>query len=126
MTGTTNGSGSASTEAPYRVAIYARYSSEMQNELSIDDQLMRCRDEVGRRGWRVAGIYQDEARSGWSLDREGFQELRAAAERGKFDAIMMWKFDRLARDHNHTVMIKALLRHQYDLKLFCVEGVSEG
>lgn len=112
------------SSARLRVAIYARFSSEMQNEISIDDQVQRCREEIARRGWRVAGIYSDSARSGWSLDRQGFQDLRVAAEKGKFDAVMMWKFDRLARDHNHTVMIKALLRHQYGLKLFCVEGVS--
>jgi DNA invertase Pin-like site-specific DNA recombinase len=109
----------------FRVAIYARYSSEMQNEISLEDQVSLCREEIARRGWRVAGIYTDSARSGWSLDRDGFQEFRAAAEKGRFDAAMFWKFDRLARDHNHTVMIKALLRHQYGLKLFCVEGVSE-
>jgi DNA invertase Pin-like site-specific DNA recombinase len=51
--------------------------------------------------------------------------MRAAAERGKFEAIAMWKFDRLARDHNHAVMIKMLLRREYGLKLFCVEGFSE-
>jgi site-specific DNA recombinase len=111
--------------APLRCAIYARYSSEMQNEISIEDQVTLCREEIARRGWRVAAIYTDSARSGWSLDRDGFQEFRTAAEKGKFDAAMFWKFDRLARDHNHTVMIKALLRHQYELKLFCVEGVSE-
>ncbi|NDJ35741.1 MAG: recombinase family protein, partial [Chloroflexi bacterium] len=111
-------------ERPFRVAIYARYSSELQNEISIDDQVQRCRQEIARRGWRVAGIFQDEARSGWSLDRAGFQHMRQAAEHQKFDALMLWKFDRLARDHNHTVMIKALLRHQYGLKLYCVEGVS--
>ncbi|MBN1122220.1 MAG: recombinase family protein, partial [Anaerolineae bacterium] len=109
----------------YRVAIYARYSSEMQNEISIDDQIARCREEIARRGWRVAETYEDSAKSGWSLDRDGFQAMRAAAEKGKFQAVMLWKFDRLARDHNHTVMIKALLRHQCELKLYCVEGVSE-
>jgi DNA invertase Pin-like site-specific DNA recombinase len=113
------------SDLPLRVAIYARFSSELQNEISIEDQVARCREEVARRGWRVAGIYTDSARSGWSLDRDGFQELRTAAEHGKFDAIMFWKFDRLARDHNHIVMIKALLRHQCGLKLFCVEGVSQ-
>jgi site-specific DNA recombinase len=109
----------------YRVAIYARYSSEMQNEISIEDQIARCREEIARRGWRVAETYEDSAKSGWSLDRDGFQAMRAAAEKGKFQAVMLWKFDRLARDHNHTVMIKALLRHQCGLKLYCVEGVSE-
>ncbi len=77
-------------EVPYRVAIYARYSSEMQNEISIEDQVGRCREEIARRGWRVAGIYHDSAKSGWSLDRDGFQELRLAAEKKKFDAVCFW------------------------------------
>jgi site-specific DNA recombinase len=51
--------------------------------------------------------------------------MRKSAERGKFDAVIMWKFDRLARNHEHAVMIKMLLRHEYGLKLFCVEGFSE-
>ncbi len=116
--------GQVEQAAPLRCAIYARFSSEMQNELSLEDQVDRCREEIARRGWRVASIFTDSARSGWSLDRDGFQEMRTASEKGKFDAVMFWKFDRLARDHNHTVMIKALLRHQYELKLYCVEGVS--
>ncbi len=63
--------------------------------------------------------------TGWSLDRDGFTELRNDAERGKFDAVMFWKFDRLARNHEHAVMIKILLRREYGLKLHCVEGFSE-
>jgi site-specific DNA recombinase len=46
-------------------------------------------------------------------------------EAPRFDSVVMWKFDRLARDHDHTVMIKMLLRREYGLKLFCVEGFSE-
>jgi site-specific DNA recombinase len=108
-----------------RFAIYARYSSEMQNELSLEAQEARCRDEIANRGGAVVAVFRDRERSGWSLDREGFTELRAAAERGRFDAIMFWKFDRLARNHDQAVMIKMLLRHEYGLKLYCVEGFSE-
>jgi hypothetical protein len=35
------------------------------------------------------------------------------------------RIHRLARNHDHAVMIKMLLRHEYNLKLFCVEGFSE-
>lgn len=112
-------------EKRLRFAIYARYSSEMQSDLSLEAQEAYCRRAVAERGGVVVGVYKDSARTGWSLEREGFDELRANAERGKFEAIMFWKFDRLARDHNHTVMIKMLLRHEYGLKLYCVEGVSE-
>ena len=108
-----------------RFAVYARYSSEMQNEISIEAQLDRCQKAVAQRGGVIVATYSDMERTGWSLERDGFNDMRRAAERGKFDAVMFWKFDRLARDHNHTVMIKMLLRHEYGLKLFCVEGSSE-
>ncbi len=115
------------TKPPKRVrfAIYTRYSSEMQNELSLEAQEYRCRLAIADRGGVVVAVYSDSARSGWSLEREGFNDLRIDAERGRFDAVMFWKFDRLARNHDHAVMIKMLLRHEYGLKLYCVEGFSE-
>ena len=112
-------------EKRIRFAIYARYSSEMQNELSLEAQEARCRDAIAARGGAVVAVYKDSAKTGWSLERDGFNELRRTAEHGRFDAIMFWKFDRLARDHDHAVMIKMLLRHEYGLKLYCVEGFSE-
>lgn len=108
-----------------RFAIYTRYSSDMQNELSLEAQEARCREEIAKRGGAVVAVYSDGAKSGWSLDRTGFNDMRAAAERGKFDAAMFWKFDRLARNHDDAVVIKMLLRREYNLKLYCVEGFSE-
>ena len=108
-----------------RFAIYTRYSSEMQNDLSLEAQEDFCRLEIAERSGVIIEVFSDGAKSGWSLERDGFIQLRRAAERGKFDAIMFWKFDRLARNHDHAVMIKMLLRHEYGLKLYCVEGFSE-
>ncbi len=108
-----------------RFAIYTRYSSEMQNEISLEAQEDLCRKAIAERGGVVVAVFSDGAKSGWSLERDGFQQLRTAAAHGKFDAVMFWKFDRLARNHEHAVMIKMLLRHEYKLKLYCVEGFSE-
>jgi site-specific DNA recombinase len=108
-----------------RFAIYTRYSSEMQNDLSLEAQEERCRKAIAERDGVVVSVFNDGAKSGWSLERNGFMELRAMAARRKFDAVMFWKFDRLARNHDHVVMIKMLLRHEYGVKLYCVEGFSE-
>jgi site-specific DNA recombinase len=108
-----------------RFAIYCRYSDAIQSEISLDSQEAMCREEILRRNGVVVGVYKDAAQFGWSLDREGFINLRADAAQHQFDAIMMWKFDRLARDHTQVTMIKALLRHEYGVKLYCVEGFSE-
>jgi site-specific DNA recombinase len=108
-----------------RFAIYTRYSSELQNDLSLEAQEEQCRRAIAERGGVVVAVFSDGAKSGWSLEREGFLELRRAAESQRFEAVMFWKFDRLARDHQQAVMIKMLLRHEYGLKLYCVEGFSE-
>ena len=42
-----------------RAVIYARYSSDLQSEASIDDQLSVCRDRAEREGWTVVGSYTD-------------------------------------------------------------------
>ena len=115
----------SSTGKRTRFAIYTRYSSEMQNDLSLEAQERICREAIAERGGVVTAVYSDSAKSGWSLDRDGFNELRRAGERNKVDAVMFWKFDRLARNHEHAVMIKMLLRHEYGIKLYCVEGFSE-
>lgn len=108
-----------------RFAIYARYSSEMQNEMSIEAQIRACREEIKKYDGMVVAEFKDSAKNGWSLDREGFQQLRAEAQHGRFDAVMVWKFDRLARDLDQANAIKHLLRKDYGLKIYCVQGVSE-
>jgi site-specific DNA recombinase len=113
------------TDKSLRFAIYTRYSSEMQNDLSLEAQETYCREAIKKRGGIVVEVFKDSAKSGWSLDRDGFKALKAAAEQRKFDAVMFWKFDRLARNHTDSVMIKILMRHEYGLKLYCVEGFSE-
>ena len=96
-----------------RFAIYARYSSDMQNEISLEDQEAVCREAIGARGGVVVAVFKDGAERGWSLDREDFQKMQKSAEKGKFDSLMVWKFDRLARDFEQSVIVKAFLRHEY-------------
>ncbi len=115
----------AQTNQRLRFASYARYSTEMQNELSIEDQLKCCRAEIAKRGGVLIAEFSDDAQSGWSLDRTGLNDLRAFTAAKKVDAVMFWKFDRLMRDHDQTVVVKLLLRREYGVKLFCVEGFSE-
>lgn len=65
-----------------KAALYARYSSDLQNPGSIDDQLRLCRELAERQGWEIVGLYHDEAVSGASLQgRDGllvFQGERRA------------------------------------------------
>jgi DNA invertase Pin-like site-specific DNA recombinase len=74
-----------------RVAIYARYSSVIQRDESIEDQLRVCRDYASRQGWLVVDSYSDRAISGTSMLRPGLQELIADASGGRFDMVPVTK-----------------------------------
>ena len=99
-----------------RVAVYARVSSERQAEkdLSIPSQLKALRKYALDREWDVAEEYVDEAKSATSANRPAFKDMIAAAK-GKvkpFDAILVWKLSRFARNREDSVLYKSLLRRQ--------------
>ena len=47
-----------------RAVIYARYSSDLQSEASIEDQIRLCRERVAEENGSVVDIYADYAISG--------------------------------------------------------------
>ena len=81
-----------------RVAIYARFSSQMQSEASIEDQVRICRERAAREGWTVTEVFSDIAVSGASMRRSGVQHLIEEASRGSFDVVITEALDRLSRD----------------------------
>lgn len=82
-----------------RAAIYARFSTELQNERSTEDQINLCRAYAQREGLEVVGVYEDKAKSGASvLGRDGLQDMLADAQQKKFDVIVVESLDRLSRD----------------------------
>jgi site-specific DNA recombinase len=84
---------------PKHAAIYARFSSDKQNERSIDDQVAFCRELAGRAGYQVTALYSDRAQSGAStIHRPGWQGLMRDAASGRFDVVVIEDLDRCFRD----------------------------
>jgi site-specific DNA recombinase len=82
-----------------RVAIYARYSSDLQDPRSIADQVSACRQRAEREGWTASADFSDAAISGAAIaNRPGLQDLMRAAESGAFDVVVTESLDRLSRD----------------------------
>ena len=82
-----------------RAAIYARFSSDLQNDRSIEDQIALCRTICERSGCEVVAVYQDRALSGTSTARRnGFLAMMQAASAGIFELIVAEDVDRIARD----------------------------
>ena len=86
-------------------AIYARYSSDLQRDASIEDQIRLCKERAKREGWRVVNCYTDHAISGASLIRPGMQMLLKDAQAEKFDVIVAEAIDRLSRDQEDIAHI---------------------
>lgn len=91
-----------------RCAIYARYSTDKQSPLSIDDQVRKCREHAASHDWEVLSdhVYSDGAMSGSSSeDRPGLCALRAAVSSpGRvFDVLLVDDTSRLSR-HQATAM----------------------
>ena len=81
-----------------RVALYARYSSENQNDSSIDQQVRLLRDRADAEKWDVVEVYSDKALSGSNMMRPGLQALLSAAQSQQFDIVLTESIDRLSRD----------------------------
>ena len=87
------------------VAIYARYSSDLQRDASIEDQIRLCTERAEKEGWKVANCYSDHGLSGASLMRPGVQMLLQDALNGKFDILMAESLDRISRDQEDIAHI---------------------
>ncbi len=91
-----------------RTAIYARYSSELQRDASIEDQVRLCKARIHAEKWVAVGIYTDHAMSGSIRMRPGYQKLLEDARAGTFDVVVAEALDRLSRDQED---IAALFKH---------------
>lgn len=81
-----------------RAAIYARFSSDRQNDKSVDDQIASCRELCAREGFAVVQVFSDRETSGaFTVNRQGFQALMRAAELKAFEIIVAEDMDRVFR-----------------------------
>ena len=95
-----------------RAAIYARYSSDLQSEASIDDQVRLCRERAERDGIAVADVFTDYAISGGAIsNRPGMLSLMGAAKQGGFDMVIAEALDRISRDQEDIAAIYKRLSH---------------
>ncbi|MDA1099221.1 MAG: recombinase family protein [Proteobacteria bacterium] len=90
-----------------KAAFYARYSTYMQREASIDDQYRNCQAQADREAWAVVARYKDKAMSGTDADRPGFNAMMADAMAGQFDVLIVDDLSRMSRD---DIAMKMALR----------------
>ena len=90
-----------------RAVLYLRVSTFDQHP---ETQLYDLRGMAAQRGVEIAGEYTDTI-SGSKQKRPGLDRLMADARRGKFDIVLVWAFDRIARSVRHFLEVLDELTH---------------
>ena len=99
-----------------KAALYARVSTTNGQDPTM--QTRELKEYCERRGWKIVGEYVDTGFSGAKEKRPELDRLMADAHRRRFDAVVVWKFDRFARSVSH------LLRALETFKALGIEFVS--
>ncbi|MCE8455905.1 recombinase family protein [Rhodovulum sulfidophilum] len=108
---------------PRRAAIYARYSTGLQRDASIEDQIRVGRTLADRQGYEVVKVYFDHAASDASLMRPGIRSLlQDAREARTFDIVLAHALDRLSQNQADI----ASIYQQLQFVRILIETVSEG
>ncbi len=100
-----------------KVAVYARVSTEEQHlETQVDPMVEYC----SRQGWEFV-VFREKI-SGALDSRPVLDEMLKRLRLKEFDALMVWKLDRLGRSLQHLLNIL----HELELKGIRFISLSEG
>ncbi len=95
-----------------RAVIYARYSSDKQDEDSISAQVRACESYASAHKYAIINRYIDEAISGKgakTASRKKYQRMLRDADNKTFDIVLIHKYDRIARNlREHANLEKRL------------------
>ena len=106
--------------------IYARFSSHGQNEQSIEAQVRICKEFAESKGLKTINMYSDKARTGTNDSRPAFQKMITDAQSGAFKYIIVYMFDRFARNRRDSIMYKEMLKEKYGIRvLSALEPIAE-
>ena len=89
--------------------IYARYSSDRQNEMSIEGQIEECRRYASEHDLLIVQEYIDRAQTATTDKRPGFLRMIDDSENGGFEIILVYQLDRFARNKNDSGYYKKIL-----------------
>lgn len=92
-----------------KAVCYARVSTEMQNESSIDAQIYGVKEYCDKHGYFLVNTYIDFGISGTTDQRPQFQQMIEDGKKGQFDAVIVHKGDRFARSRNLSSTYKEIL-----------------
>lgn len=106
--------------------IYARFSSEKQNETSIEGQIRECTEYANFNDIEIVNTYIDRAFSARTANRPDFQKMIKDSYKNNFDCVIVWKLDRFARDRYDSAYYKNILKKNGVRVISAKETISQG
>lgn len=112
-----------------RAAIYARYSSDLQRDTSLEGQIAVAKRYATERQWTVSNehIYSDAGISGASIqNRPSVQRLLAAAgtKPKAFDVLLVDDSSRIARDIPDAIRVMQTLKFLGVRVIYISQGID--
>lgn len=108
-----------------RVWIYSRLSNDDDCEMnSLLNQQEICRAFAERQGYQLIGQSSDDNVSGMNFSRLGLDELTAAVDAGRLDAVLVKDLSRLGRHRTQTALFIDYLREREVRVISVTEGLD--
>lgn len=108
-----------------KVWVYSRLSNDDDREMnSLLNQQEICRAFAERRGHQVIGQSSDDNVSGMNFSRRGLDELTAAVDAGRLDAVLVKDLSRLGRHRTQTALFIDYLRERGVRVISVTEGLD--
>lgn len=104
--------------------IYARYSSDNQREESIEGQVRECLAYAEKHDLTVIDQYIDRAVSARTSSRPAFLRMVQDSETHTFEAVLVWKLDRFARNRYDSAIFKQKLKENGVRIVSATENIS--
>lgn len=92
----------------YRVSTTHQVEYSQNSDGDIPMQKTACHEFAEKQGWMIVKEFYEKGISGYKVsanDRDAIQDLKKAAEKGEFDILLVFKFDRLGRIESETPFI---------------------
>ena len=109
-----------------KAVFYGRYSSANQTEQSIEGQLHVCEKYAATNDIEIIAQYIDRAATGTNAQRREFQRMISDSEKNMFEAVLVYKLDRFARNRFDSAMYKRKLSENGVKVISATENISDG
>ena len=109
------------------VVLYMRYSSDRQNEQSIEGQHRKCKQFCEANGYNIVDVYIDRALSAFhdTAKRIDFQRMIADSDKRQWQGVVVYKLDRFARNRYDSATYKAKLKKNGVRVISATENLSD-